>query len=236
MRDLVKSFAAVAWRSVFPRRAKPTQWSVAIAAEQQDVRHGAGPIHSVYSYHAPQDLTDSFLQTAVSPPPQHPSVAAEIDGGITWQAGSADIALGVHGLAAGDDSLPLATDGAAGTGHNPCARSARQACQKDTITNVSKVSPARTEAPDLAVPQVEDDIGEQSFAAGVGLAVPHIEDGLGEQSFAAGVDLAMHQLGDGLGEQIFAAGVEQQHNSVPLEDASSVKITKVWLKWHIRKS
>ena len=79
-----------------------------------------------------------------------------------------------------------------------------------------RAKPAKTEVPDLALPQVEDGVGEQSFTAGMGLAVPQVEDDVGEQSFAA--------------------GVERQHNSGPLEDASSVKITKVWLKWHIRKS
>lgn len=214
MRDLVKSFAAVAWRSVFPRRAKPSQWSVSTAAEQQDVRHGAGPTCSIYFYHAPLDLTGSFLQTAVSSPQQHSSVAAETNREIAWQIRSVDPLLG---LADGGDAHPLppATDGGAGTGHNTFVESARQACQNDTITNGASVSPAKTEVPDLAVPHIEDGIGE-SFAAGVGLAMPHIEDGIGEQSSAA--------------------GVEQQHNSVLLEDASSVKITKVWLSWRIRKS
>ncbi|KAL0056114.1 hypothetical protein WJX82_007879 [Trebouxia sp. C0006] len=181
MRDLVKSFAAVAWRSVFPRRAKPSQWSVSTAAEQQ--------------------------HTAVSSPQQHISVAAETNREIVWQTGSVDPLLGVPGLAEGGDAHPLppATDGGAGTGHNTFVESARQACQNDTITNGASVSPAKTEVPDLAVPHIEDGIGE-SFAAGVGLAMPHIEDGIGEQSSAA--------------------GVEQQHNSVLLEDASSVKITK----------
>lgn len=217
MRDLVKSFAAVAWRSVFPRRAKPSQWSVSTAAEQQDVRHGAGPTRSIHLYHAPLDLTGSCTQTAVSSPQQHFSVAAETNREILWQTGSVDPLLGVPGLAEGGDAHPLppATDGGAGTGHNTFVESARQACQNDTITNGASVSPAKTEVPDLAVPHIEDGIGE-SFAAGVGLAMPHIEDGIGEQSSAA--------------------GVEQQHNSVLLEDASSVKITKVWLSWRIRKS
>ena len=238
MRDLVKSFAAVAWRSVFPRRAKPSQWSVSTAAEQQDVRHGAGPTHGIYLYPAPLDLTGSFLQTAVSSPQQHSSVAAETDREIAWQTGSVDPLLGVPGLAEGGDAHPLppATDGAAGTGHNRFVESSRQACQNDKITNGSSVSPAKTEVPDLAVPHIEDGIGEQSFAAGVGLAMLHIEDGVGEQSSAAGADLAVPHIEDGIGEQSFAARVEQQHNSVPLEDASSVKITKVWLNWRIRKS
>ena len=231
-----------------------------------------------FLYHAPLDLTDAFVQTAVSSSPQHSSVAAETDRGITWQTGSANTLLGVPGIADGGDPHPLppATDGAAGTGPNPFAESARQACQNDTITNGSSVSPAKTEVPDLAVPHIEEGIGEQSFAAGVDLAVPHIEDGIGEQSFAAGVelavphiedgiveqsfaagvdlavphsedsigeqsfatgvDLAVPHIEDGIGEQSFAAGVDQQHNSVLLEDASSVKITKVWLNWHMRKS
>ncbi len=130
--------------------------------------------------------------------------------------------------------LAIATDGAAGTGHNPFAEIARQACQDDTATNGSSVSPAKTEVPDFAVPQIEDDIGEQSFAAGVDLAVPHIEDGIGEQSLAAGVDLAVFHIEDSIGEQSCAAGVEQHPNSVLLEDASSVKITRVWLSLRMR--
>jgi len=157
------------------------------------------------------------MQTADSPSPQHSSVAAETDRGIAKKAGSADTPLAVPGLVDDGDAHPLvvplaiATDRAAGTGHDPFAEIARQACQNATITNGSK-----TEVPDLAVPQIEDDIGEQSFAAGVDSAVPHIEDSIGEQSCAA--------------------GVEQQHNSVLLEDASSVKITKVWLSWRMRQS
>ena len=237
MRDVVKSFAAVACRSVFPRRAKPSQWSVSTAAEQQDVKHGAGPTRSIHLYHAPLDLTGSCTQTAVSSPQQHFSVAAETNREIVWQTGSVDPLFGVPGLAEGGDAYPLppATDGGAGTGHNTFVESARQACQNDTITNGAIVSPAKTEVPDLAVPHIEDGIGE-SFAAGVGLAMPHIEDGIGEQSSAAGANLAVPHIEDAIGEQSFAAGVAQQHSSVLLEDASSVKITKVWLSWRIRKS
>ncbi|KAL0025072.1 hypothetical protein WJX79_005206 [Trebouxia sp. C0005] len=222
MRDLVKSFAAVAWRSVFPRRAKPTQWSASAAAEQQN--------------------------TVVSPLPQDSWVAADTDRGITWQTGSVETALGVPGLADGGDAhpVPVATEGAAATGHNPLAESLRQACRNNTITNGASVSPATTEAPDLDVPQTEDGIGDQSsaagvdlavphtkdgtgermFTAGVDLAVPHIEEGIGERALSAGVNLAVPHIKTGIGEQSFAAGVEQQHDSVLLEDASSVTTAK----------
>ena len=176
------------------------------------------------------------MQTAASSPPHHSSVAAETDRGITWQTSSADTPLGVPGLAGGGDVHRPAVDGAAGTGHNFSEETAWQACQNDTITHGSSLSPAKTEVPDLAVSHIEDGIGEQSFAAGVDLAVPLLEDGIGKQSFAAGVDLAVPQIEDGIGEQNFAAAVEQQYNSVLLEDASSVKVTKVWLNWQMRKS
>lgn len=209
-------------------------------------------------YHALLDLTDSFMQTVVSPLPQDSWVAADTDRGITWQTGSVETALGVPGLADGGDAhpVPVATEGAAATGHNPLAESLRQACRNNTITNGASVSPATTEAPDLDVPQTEDGIGDQSsaagvdlavphtkdgtgermFTAGVDLAVPHIEEGIGERALSAGVNLAVPHIKTGIGEQSFAAGVEQQHDSVLLEDASSVTTAKVWLNWHIRKS